>query len=269
MTDFANTDEPTKQDFCPSMADKDPATGRLYRDRWALRLRTFRPSYHLDHDKIVRATCEDPAANATAAEIKKLIAALEANYRELGEKLKELKRSHPSARMPNESEIAYRKRVPQSKTYSSEEIYVLVWLASERTWVNRAIKALRDGYQPGHGFPSINRNQTTRALFKPFEDRWCGVYFPALHAEEAQVRAIVEATPIDDAAWEAYQLNCDYADARAEVEVAWRTECSHGGRPPIGLNPSDIFNILRERTDQRAGEITRARHAREREEVAQ
>ena len=248
-------------DFRPSMSDEDPVTGRLYRDKWALRRTTFRPSLHLDYEKIGRRTDEDPSANATAAEIAALIAALEAHYRELGEKLKPLKRAYPLARMPNESETAYRKRVPGANPHSPEwqEMYRL---ARDRTATGRMVKALRDGHQPHRPPALIKRDPTTCALLRPFEERWNAVYRAARGVEEARVRAIIEATPINDEAWEEYQLRCDWSDARKEVDAAWSAECAaNGGRPPPYLSASDIFDILQKRAAPRAAEITRARHA--------
>jgi hypothetical protein len=254
--------------FYLSEADLDPITGRLTRASWARDRRSLKPSLHIDHDPIERATRANPAAHASKAEIATLIAALEARYRELGGKLKTLRRAHPLARMPGESESAYRKRVPEAGTCPFEQQLVLVWLAHERLDVGRLVRALRDGCQP-HGrelpIPSgIKQDETTRALMQPFRQRWIDVYAAAREAEAARVRAIVEATPIDDEAWEDYQLRCDYNDAREEAFKARSAECDlHDDRPPPGSSSFRIFDLLHSRAEQRAPEITRARHARE------
>ena len=240
---------------------------RLPRDEWARQRREFRFSNHVDVDPIVERTNQDPAANATKAEIKTLIAALEEYYAGLGVKLKALMREHPLAQMPGESEIKYRKRVPESKTFSAEQRLLLVWLAHNRTNVGRWIKVFQKSQQPhGHGsFQHINRDETVQALLQPFEERWTKVYFAALHAEEARVRAIIEATPIDDAAWEAYQVKCDWSDAHKEAEAALEAERKARGFAHYSAIYGDNWHdILRERADARAPEITAARHARER-----
>jgi hypothetical protein len=87
--------------FYPSAADRDPVTNRLYRDSWARQQRSFKPSQHIHYDAVERSVRDDPAANATAAEIKQLIVALEAHYRELGEKLITRERhAHEMRRIP-------------------------------------------------------------------------------------------------------------------------------------------------------------------------
>lgn len=249
------------------MADFDPATNRLYRDKWEQWERVLQPQ-SLDYDALKKATNEDPAANATTDEITTLITTLEAVYRELGEKLKALKREHPLAQMPNESDVKYYKRVPEARTFSVEEKWALVWPTNDRRDVGRAIKALRDGHPPCHLHG--NRNETTYALLRPFMDRWGKVYRAKHDVEHARMCAITAATLVDDEAWEKYQLHCDYRDAKKQVDAEWGVECDQlrGGLPPAGISASTIHDMLHERALQRVPEITRARHARERSREA-
>ena len=163
--------------------------------------------------------------------------------------------------MPGESEKAYHKRVPGADAFSPEAIE-MHRLAGDRRSVRAAITALREGARPGHAFPDRPHTEAGRALFKPFEERWWAVYRAAYAVEEQRVRDRGEATPVDDEAWEQYQLKCDWSDARKEMDAAWSAECAaNGGRPPPHLNASNIHDILNERAKPRAAEITRARHA--------
>jgi hypothetical protein len=160
------------------------------REEWAKQERT--PYGDKFPDNLVTSHA---SAYATPAEIQSAIKALRQLYADEGRKLRAAKvNAGTLARQKDETGIAYAKRYFDGMSQDERDAVLPIGNHEiSRKLINEALKALTDDIVAGHG-----GLDDMKAILAPI----LGRYEAALDAAYEARRKEIEATPIDDAAWE-------------------------------------------------------------------
>jgi hypothetical protein len=160
------------------------------REEWA---KTERTPYADRFEDLGVSRCASDYA--TPSEIDAAITALKALYADEGRKLKAAKlAAGPLSRQPGETKLAHVRRYYSATTEGGRAALVPVYTHEERRQeINEAIKDLRNDTLPNH-----RSWAGVEDIIAPMENRWLAAHAAASEA----LRKEIEATPIDDAAWE-------------------------------------------------------------------
>jgi hypothetical protein len=159
------------------------------REEWAKQERT--PYGDKFPDYLVTSQA---SAYATPAEVQAIIEALKQLYAEEGRKLRTAKlAAGPLNRQPGETKTAHIRRYYNMSESERGSLVPVHTHEERRQDINEAIKALRNDNLPNH-----RSWDGVEAITAPIQGRWDAAHAAAYDAKRKEI----EATPIDDAAWE-------------------------------------------------------------------